>query len=132
MSDLNVVTLAGRLAKEPVLRKTGTGTPVANFTIKQRKQFGENEPVTHYYDIVMFGRMAEVVAEHFPKDKAIIIVGELQQERWEKDGAPRSKLSILARQFHFPPRDFNNADDDGDSGGNAPEGFSGDDGDTPF
>lgn len=105
MSNLNIVTLGGRLSRDPELRTTSGGTAVVNFTIKQTEKYND-EQRTHFFDIVMFGKMAEVVNEYFHKDKAIIVTGRIQQERWEKDGEKRSKLSILAREFNFPPRDF--------------------------
>ena len=40
---LNHIVIMGRLTRDPELRRTGTGTAVASFTVAVDRDFGKNE-----------------------------------------------------------------------------------------
>ena len=99
MADINRVILVGRLTRDAELRYTGGGMAVCKFAIaiNRRKRTGEQwEDEAHFFDVVLFGKQGEAINQYLVKGKQVGIDGELRQNRWEKDGQPRSKVEIAA------------------------------------
>lgn len=99
MNDINTVTLVGRLVADPELRHTQSGTQVLKFAIannQSRKTNGSWEDEAHFFDVTMFGNLAESLSRYLAKGKQVCVHGTLKQERWEKDGQKRSKVAITA------------------------------------
>ena len=99
--DTNVVTLVGRLGQDPELRHSGSGTPIAGFSlaVNHRKR-GNEEPVS-WFDVTCFGSQAEVVAEYLHRGRQVCVQGYLEQQRWEKDGQKRSRVVVIANRIQF-------------------------------
>lgn len=103
--NINSVTLAGRLTRDPELKYTPSGTAVCEFSLAQNERRKDGEDRAHFFEVVAFGRTAETVAEHKRKGDLLVVEGRLQQDRWEaKDGGKRSKVGIVAHRAHFGPR----------------------------
>lgn len=103
--NFNRVDLAGRLTRDPELRYTPSNTPVVTFGLATDTVMGKGKKETTFVDVEMFGKVAEVVNQHFNKGKQIFITGRLRLDQWEKDGQKRSKLKVLGNTFEFvdPP-----------------------------
>jgi single-strand DNA-binding protein len=56
---------------------------------------------TSFFDCVMFGKTAETVANHSGKGRKVLVEGRIKQERWEKDGNPRSAVRIIVDHVEF-------------------------------
>ena len=100
------VILIGRLTKDPELRYTPKGTPVASFSLAinyRYKQNDERKDETTFIDIVVFGKPAEFCGQYLNKGSAVIVDGRLQQRRWESDGQQRSKIEVVAQSVNFLP-----------------------------
>jgi single-strand DNA-binding protein len=106
--DINQVFLIGRLTKDPETRYA-SNTVVCKFSIANNS--GRDESDVSYFDIVTFGKTAEMCQQFLAKGKQIAIVGRLTQNRWEKDGQTRSKVEIVATNIQF----IGSKGDDGDS-----------------
>jgi single-strand DNA-binding protein len=89
------VTAVGNLTKDPELKFVSSGKAVANFSIAVNKKRGETE-YTSYYDITAWGDLAENVASTLTKGTRVIVVGQLNQERFETNGQKRSAVVIVA------------------------------------
>lgn len=97
-SDLNAVTIVGRLTRDAELKTTNSGVAICNFSIangRSRKKGDEWVEETSFFDATMIGRRAEALHKYLVKGKQIAICGALQQDRWEKDGQKRSKVQIF-------------------------------------
>ena len=106
MPSLNIVTLAGHLTRDPELRYTQAGSPVANFGLaineKWKDKDGNAKESVCFVDVEAWGRQAEAVGEYLHKGSAAIVVGGLKMESWEaKDGTKRTRLKVRARQVQF-------------------------------
>jgi single-strand DNA-binding protein len=106
MPELNSVLIAGNLTKDPVIRQTRNGTPVANFSIASNRKFrnGENQwqEDVCYVGVVAWNRLAESCADKLRKGSAVLVEGELQSRTWQgEDGTPRSTVEIKARRIQF-------------------------------
>ena len=106
MPDINSVTIAGNLTRDPAFRKTTNGTPVANFWIASNRKFKDNtgqwrENVC-YVGVVAWYKLAENCAENLKKGCAVIIEGELQSRTLRnEDGRNRSIVEIKAHRVQF-------------------------------
>ena len=99
---VNSVSVAGRLVADPELRETKSGTNVSQFTVavdKFRKEDGAN-----FFDVVAWGKPAEIISQYVTKGSYIVVNGNLEQQTWEQEGQKRSKVVINLRDFDLGPR----------------------------
>lgn len=98
---LNHISIMGRLTKDPELRKTGSGTSVASFTLAVDRDFSK-EKETDFIDCVAWKNTAEFVSNHFSKGKMAIVAGRLQIRSWkDKDGNNRRTAEVVAENVYF-------------------------------
>lgn len=100
---LNEIVLMGRLTKDPELRRTGSGTPVASFTIAVDRDFKNGEDrETDFIDIVTWRSTAEFVSKYFAKGKMAVVSGRLQIREWtDKSGNKRRSAEVVAENVYF-------------------------------
>ncbi|MDH3600964.1 MAG: single-stranded DNA-binding protein [Candidatus Tectomicrobia bacterium] len=108
MANLNHLTLAGHLTRDPELRYTANGTPVATLglaTNHRYRQGTEWKEEVCYIDCTAFGRLAETTTEHLSKGSPILLEGRLRWRSWTgQDGQTRTKHEVLATNVQFLPR----------------------------
>lgn len=118
MAGFNKVILMGNLTRNPELRYTPSGTPVASFGLATSRRFKQGDELKEevcFVDIVVFGKQAEHCGQYLSKGNGAIIEGRLQQRRWEtEDGQKRSKHEVVAQTVTFMPKR-------GDAGGGGSE-----------
>ena len=121
MAGFNKVILVGNLTRNPELRYTPNGTPVASFGLAVSRRFKQGDELREevcFIDIVVFGKQAEHCGQYLSKGNGAIIEGRLQQRRWEtEDGQKRSKHEVVAQTVTFMPK----RQDSGGPGGGGPE-----------
>jgi single-strand DNA-binding protein len=102
---LNHITIMGRLTRDPELRRTGSGTAVANFTVAVDRDFGGREggeKETDFIDCVAWRQTGEFVSKYFTKGRMIVVSGRLQIRSWnDKDGNKRRTAEIVADNCYF-------------------------------
>ena len=100
---LNHITIMGRLTRDPELRRTGSDTPVASFTIACDRDFGQNgQKETDFIDVTAWRNTAEFVNKYFAKGRMAVVSGRLQIRKWEdKNGNKRSTAEIVADNVYF-------------------------------
>ena len=99
MTDINNVTLVGRLTKDADIRYTTSGTAVLNFSVavnESRKQGEQWIEEVSFFDVTLFGKMGESIHKYMAKGKQVAVSGRLQQQRWQKDGQNYSKVAVVA------------------------------------
>lgn len=122
---MNVTTLIGNLTRDVEMKYLPSGTACSEFGIAINSKRGEEDRVD-YFDVVTFGKLAEVCGQYLAKGLKVGIEGRLQQDRWEKEGQKFSRVKVVANRVEFlTPRDGNG------SSGQAPTPASADD-DIPF
>ncbi|MFM7840519.1 MAG: single-stranded DNA-binding protein [Nitrospira sp.] len=108
MTSFNKVILIGNLTKNPELRYTPNGTPVASFGLAVNRKYRQAEEMKEevcFVDIVVFGKTAEHCGQYLSKGNGVIVDGRLQQRRWEtEDGQKRSKHEVVAQTVTFLPK----------------------------
>ena len=101
---LNHIVLMGRITRDPELRRTASGTPVATFPIAVDRDFkSENgEKETDFIDIVAWRNTAEFVSKYFTKGRMAVVSGRLQIRSWtDKDGNKRRSAEVVADNIYF-------------------------------
>jgi len=85
--SVNKVILLGNVGKDPDIRSTPNGVPVANFTLATSDRFqdaqGNWQDRTEWHTLVAFKRTAEIVRDYVKKGSKLYIEGKLQTRSWE-------------------------------------------------
>ena len=102
---LNKIFIMGRLARDPELRRTQSGTPVASFRLAVDRDFKDKstgERSTDWIDVVAWRQTAEFVSRFFTKGRMAIVEGRLQMRDWtDKDGNKRRSAEVVADNVYF-------------------------------
>lgn len=103
MSSLNRAMLIGHLGRDPEVRYTQSGSPVANFTLATNERYtdpsGERKERTEWHRIVCFGKTAEVVGEYTRKGRQVYVEGSLQTREWtDREGNKRYTTEVRAQR----------------------------------
>ena len=109
---LNKIILMGRLVRDPDLRRTNSGTPVASFTIAVDRDFKsqDGEKETDFIDIVVWRNTAEFVSKYFTKGRMAVVEGRLQIRDWtDKEGGKRKAAEVVADNVYFGDSKINGA-----------------------
>ncbi len=118
---LNKIIIMGRLTRDPELRHTQSGTPVASFSLAVDRDFknqnGEKE--TDFIDVVAWRSSAEFVSRYFTKGRMAVVEGRPQIRAWQdRDGNKRRSAEVIADNVYF-----GDSKKDGDSGGGYQGGY---------
>ena len=95
---LNKVTLIGRLGKEPEIKYSASGMPVAKMTLATSERVKENDnwvDHTEWHTLTAFGKTAEFAQNYLGKGRLVYVEGKLRTTSWEKDGVKRYSTEIL-------------------------------------
>ena len=105
MVSLNRVLLIGNLTKDPELRYTPSGTPVANLRLAVNSSFkdqsGQRKEETCFVTIVVWSRQAEICQQYLKKGRSIFVEGRLLYRSWEAEGKTRSTMEVRADRVQF-------------------------------
>lgn len=95
------VTLKGRLTRDPELKFSANGKPIAIFAVVTSRRFKDQQTGewedrdTTFWDCVAFGQLAENAAESLTKGTAVIVTGNAAQEEWTtRDGEKRRSMKV--------------------------------------
>nr|DAG69201.1 MAG TPA: Single strand binding protein [Caudoviricetes sp.] len=102
---LNQISVQGRLARDPELRRTNSGKAVTSFALAcdrdfKNQQTGEKE--VDFIECVAWGGTAEMVEKYFHKGQMAVATGRLQLRGWtDKNGQKRRTAEILVNSVYF-------------------------------
>lgn len=104
MSSLNKAILIGNLGKDPEIRNSKDGGQIANFSLATSevwndKATGEKKEKTEWHNVVVFGRLAEIVGQYLKKGSTVYVEGRITTEKWNKDGVDRYTTKIIANEI---------------------------------
>jgi single-strand DNA-binding protein len=108
MRDVNMIFLIGRLGRDPVLRETKAGQPVAHFSLATSRR-KKDEAVadgfteeTTWHQVVVWGKQAEVCNQYLQKGDAVWVEGNLRSRRFQnKEGQERTIFEVHADSVNF-------------------------------
>ena len=119
--------LIGNLTRDPEVRYTPKGSPVADLAIAVNRVYtadnGEKREEVTYVDIVLWAKLAELAGQYLHKGRPVFIEGRLQMDQWEDKatGQKRSRLRVVGENIQFldSRRDGGGAQGGGDEAGGS-------------
>lgn len=103
--SLNHIVIMGRLGRDPELRHTQSGTPVATFTLAVDRDFKDKntgERQTDWIDVVAWRGTGEFVSRYFTRGRMAVVEGRLQMRDWtDKEGNKRTVSEVVAEHIYF-------------------------------
>jgi len=96
MSELNVVTIIGRIANEPELKHSTNGVPYISLTLANHQSFLKEEEQTeetNFFKVRIWGKTAENLQQYLKKGKQIAVNGRLRQ--YSFDTPTGDKISMV-------------------------------------
>ncbi len=104
MSSLNKIMLIGNLGRDPEIRYTPDGSPVANFSLATAESWtdksGTRQERTEWHNIVAWNKLAEISKRYLQKGRQVYVEGRLRTREWDdKDGNKRRTTEVIASQI---------------------------------
>jgi single-strand DNA-binding protein len=101
---MNKVLIVGFVEREPELRYTASGEPVASVGVSTSRRWttnsGEERAATEWFHIVAWGTLAESVSRLVEKDRRIYVEGHLQTRSWEDaEGQRHVRTEVVASKL---------------------------------
>jgi single-strand DNA-binding protein len=108
MASVNKVIIVGNLGRDPEVRYTASGQPVANFSVATSERWtdkntGQPQEKTEWHRIVVWGKQAANCGQYLKKGRSVYVEGRLQTREWvdPKDNQKRYVTEIVANQVQF-------------------------------
>lgn len=79
---MKTITIAGRIGKSAEIRRTQDGTPVASFSVAVDDR-STREKSTAWFDVSLFGKRSEAIAEYLTKGTSVAVTGDLGRREHE-------------------------------------------------
>jgi single-strand DNA-binding protein len=105
--SVNKVILVGNLGKDPEIRRTQDGRPIANLRVAttetwRDKTSGERREKTEWHSVVIFNEgLCRVAEQYLKKGAKIYIEGQLQTRKWQgQDGQDRYSTEVVLQGFN--------------------------------
>ena len=108
-SLINSVRLMGHVGATPEVKKFENGNKVANLRLatneKQKNAKGETVDITHWHNLVFWGKQAELIEKYIGKGERIAVEGTLANRFYEtKTGEKRQITEVRVDTFEFVGR----------------------------
>lgn len=105
MASVNKAILIGNLGRDPEIRYTQAGEPIANFSLATSEKWtgkdGQKQERTDWHRVEVFGKQAQVVRDYLSKGRSVYVEGQIRYEEWtDKDGNKRTGTRIRVNQFN--------------------------------
>ena len=103
MSSVNKVILLGNIGKDPEVRETKAGN-IVNLVMATSEKYtdksGQKQENTEWHNLVVFGKLADVVAKYVKKGDKLYVEGSITTRKWEdKEGNTRYNTEIKVRDL---------------------------------
>jgi single-strand DNA-binding protein len=123
--SVNKVILVGNLGRDPEMRYTPSGQPVANFSLattrSRRDPSGNWQDDTEWHRIVVWERLAEMASQNLHKGSKVYVEGRIQSRKYtDNQGIERTSFDIVANDLTLLERRAESGEgDDWDDGAGA-------------
>lgn len=105
--SVNKVILVGNLGKDPEIRRTQDGRPIANLSVAtseswRDKTTGERKEKTEWHRVVIFNEgLCKIVEQYLKKGSKVYLEGALQTRKWtDKDGNDKYSTEVVLQGFN--------------------------------
>lgn len=124
--DLNRAMIIGNLTRDPEVRTTPSGKPVASFGVATNRYWtdanGQKQKQAEFHNVVFWARLAEIAGQYLKKGQRVYVEGRLQTREWTgQDGVKRTRTEIIGESMiMLSARQGDNGPGPQASFGNAP------------
>ena len=122
--SVNKVILVGNLGKDPEIRRTQDGRPIANLSVAtsetwRDKGTGERKEKTEWHRVVIFNEgLCKVAEQYLKKGANVYIEGQLQTRKWtDQAGVEKYSTEVVLQGFNSNLTMLDGAGGRGASGG---------------
>jgi single-strand DNA-binding protein len=122
--SVNKVILVGNLGKDPEIRRTQDGRPIANLSVAtseswRDKATGERKEKTEWHRVVIFNEgLCRVAEQYLKKGAKVYLEGQLQTRKWQdKDGQDKYSTEVVLQGFNSQLTMLDKSSSSGDMGG---------------
>jgi single-strand DNA-binding protein len=105
--SVNKVILVGNLGKDPEIRRTQDGRPIANLSVAtsetwRDKGTGERKEKTEWHRVVIFSEpLCKIVEQYLKKGAKVYIEGALQTRKWtDQSGVEKYSTEVVLQGFN--------------------------------
>src|SRR5215467_3314178 len=105
--SVNKVILVGNLGKDPEIRRTQDGRPIANLSVAtsdtwRDKASGERRERTEWHRVVIFSEpLCRVAEQYLKKGSKVYLEGQLQTRKWtDQQGQERYTTEVVLQGFN--------------------------------
>jgi single-strand DNA-binding protein len=105
--SVNKVILVGNLGKDPEIRRTQDGRPIANLSVAtseswRDKNTGERKEKTEWHRVVIFNEgLCKIAEQYLKKGAKVYLEGQLQTRKWtDKDNIERYSTEVVLQGFN--------------------------------
>ena len=105
--SVNKVILVGNLGKDPEIRRTQDGRPIANLSVAtsetwRDKATGERKEKTEWHRVVIFNEgLAKIAEQYLKKGAKVYIEGQLQTRKWtDQSGVEKYSTEVVLQGFN--------------------------------
>lgn len=101
---MNKVMIIGFVEREPEVRQTNQGQPVASFSVSTNRQWmtvaGQLREANEWFNVVTWGDLAQAAANLLHRDQRIYAEGSLQTRSWDdQDGQRHVRTEVVANKL---------------------------------
>lgn len=102
--SLNKVMIIGNLGHDPEMRYTPSGKPLTKFRVATNRKWttpeGEEQKETEWFNIVAWGKLAEICNQYLAKGNRVYVEGRLHTRHWtDEDGNHQSATEVVAQEM---------------------------------
>src|SRR5437879_9198101 len=105
--SVNKVILVGNLGKDPEIRRTQDGRPIANLSVAtsdswRDKATGERREKTEWHRVVIFNEgLCRVAEQYLKKGSKVYLEGQLQTRKWQdQSGQDKYTTEVVLQSFN--------------------------------
>ncbi len=113
---LNKVMIIGNLGRDPEMRYTPSGKPVTSFSVAVSRSWvkpeGDRTETTDWFNVVAWGRLAEICSQYLTKGSLVYVEGRLETRSWEADnGQKHFRTEVVASDVNILDKRGRSAED---------------------
>lgn len=105
MSSVNKVFILGRLGKDPEIRYTADGKPVATISVATstigKDAQGNRTEYTEWHRLSAFNSAAEVAGKYLKKGDQLFVEGSLRTKKWNDNGVDKYATEIVVGRLNL-------------------------------
>ena len=96
---MNLVTLIGRLTRDPELKYSQSGKAFCKFSVAVTREYNRDE--ADFINCVAWDKRAETIAEYLRKGRRVALQGRLSVRSYEQNGETKWITEVIVDKFDF-------------------------------